>query len=79
MLAGSWVADLAGAGETIWHLDGFSPAVVHSALDSHHHLLEWGDKPFCEDTAGIAFDGADVWVLDNRRHCLCTITRRPGD
>jgi hypothetical protein len=76
MLGGSWVADLAGAGDTIWHLDGFAPAIVHSGLTEHHQILEWGDRPFCEHTTGIAWDGADLWVLDNQSHRLCAVSRR---
>jgi len=73
MLAGSWVTDLTGAGDTIWHLDGFSPALVHSGLDQHHHLLEWGDQPFGESTAGVAHDGSSLWLLDNDTHRVCSI------
>ena len=76
MLAGSWVSDLAGDGNTIWHLDGFSPAIVHSGLDEHNQLLDWGDRPFDQHTGGIAFDGTDLWVLDNASDRICAVRRR---
>jgi len=79
MLAGSWVSDLAGAGDSIWHLDGFSPTLVRSGLESHNQRLEWGDRPFDQHTAGIAFDGTSLWALDNARNRVCAVTKRSGE
>lgn len=75
MLAGSWVADLTGDGDTIWHLDGFSPTIVHSGLAQHNQLLEWGDRPFDQHTTGIAFDGTDLWALDNAQNRICVVEK----
>lgn len=75
MLAGSWVADLAGDGDSIWHLDGFARAVVHSGLDEHQHLLACGDRPFGEHTTGLAHDGTRLWALDNGAHRVSALSR----
>jgi len=76
MLGGSWLIDLAGAGEAIWHLDGFSPALVCSGVEKHNQMLDWGEKPFNQHTTGVAYDGEDLWVLDNEHHRICAIEKR---
>ncbi|MBM4143492.1 MAG: hypothetical protein FJ225_07885 [Lentisphaerae bacterium] len=75
LLGGCSVVDMAGAGNTVWHIDGFSPMIARSGMDAHGQLLDWGDKPFGEDTTGIAWDGRSLWVLDNGKKRICEIEK----
>lgn len=74
-LGGTFMEDLAPQDGTLWHLDAFAPAIVRSAVDGPGEVLEWGEKPFGEDTAGIAHDGEHLWALDNEAKRICIIEK----
>ncbi|MFC1601644.1 YncE family protein [Candidatus Sumerlaeota bacterium] len=68
--------DMAGDGDTIWHIDDFSPVIIKNTLDKEHtRRLDWGGNPFAQHTTGIAFDGANLWVLDNKHNQICMIEK----
>jgi hypothetical protein len=48
----------------ISHLGGFRPA----------KLLDWGEHPFPQ-LAGLAYDGKNLWALDNEANRICIIEK----
>ena len=38
-------------------------------------LLDWGDRPFGDALRGIAYDGENLWALDNRNKRICIIEK----
>ena len=38
-------------------------------------LLDWGEKPFGIATAGIAWDGKNLWALDAKNKRICVIEK----
>jgi len=72
----SWPLDMTADADTIWHVDGFSPVIIKNTLhEKHTRRLDWGGKPFAQHTAGIAFDGASLWVLDNKNNRICAVEK----
>jgi hypothetical protein len=65
---------IAPAGKSVWCLDCCSPGIYRSSLGGR--LIEWGDKPFGDSTAGLAWDGKRLWALDARNRRVCQISRR---
>ena len=75
-LGGSAALDLAGADESIWHLDAFAPAIIRSVPEEGGRTIEWGERPFGPNTTGIAWDGERLWALDNGRKRICALEKR---
>jgi len=78
----------APADDGVWHLSN-SPCLVKSVKDSqpvtlsdetagelrNATILDWGEKPFGDATGGIAFDGENLWALDNKAERICVIEK----
>ncbi len=54
----------------VWHADFWAHTVIKTSYDGR--LLDWGDRVFQGGTAGLAFDGENLWAVDgvNRRICV---------
>jgi hypothetical protein len=70
-LAGPGPACMAADGDAVWHGDYWAPAIIKSDLGGK--LLDWGEKPF--DVRGLAFDGKNLWALDNKNRRICAIAK----
>ena len=70
---GGYGTDLACAGDGVWHFDRSMAVLVKSGLDGR--LLEWAGKPFGDATAGIAWDGRQLWALDAKNKRICAIEK----
>ncbi|UCC69004.1 MAG: hypothetical protein JSV79_03535 [Armatimonadota bacterium] len=70
ILAGPGPETFAATPNGVWHADFWTPAIIKTSYDGK--LLDWGDQVFDRGTAGLAFDGENLWALDgvNRRICI---------
>ena len=62
---------IAGHGKEMWGVDGISPAIIKTNLKGD--FLDWGEKPF--GNQDIAWDGKNLWALDNENKRICLIER----
>jgi hypothetical protein len=69
------IVDMAGEGNSIWHIDAQAGALIRSAVDDAPKLLDWGERPFGDNTTAIAHDGTHLWVLDNHEKKICKIEK----
>lgn len=61
---------LAPTKDGVWHLGG---ELVKNSFDGQ--IMDWGEKPFGDDTTGIAWDGRNLWALDSRNGRICMIEK----
>ena len=66
---------LTAADSWLWQVDYWTPTIVASDLAGR--LKAWGEKPFGEATAGLAWDGERLWALDGRTRRICAL--RPAN
>ena len=78
VLGGPIPVDLASEGSAVWHTDAWAPAIIKSDSTKHGQLLDWGEKPFDGQCAGIAHDGKNFWALDAKNKRICVIERTSG-
>ncbi len=69
--------DLAATPGGVWHTDIFAPAMVKT--DPEGKLIDWGEKPFGRHTAGICWDGENLWALDAETKRICVIEKALGE
>lgn len=62
---------LTAADSLLWQVDFWTPSIVCSDLSGR--LKAWGEKPFGEATAGLAWDGERLWALDGRTRRICAL------
>ena len=74
-LAGGFTVDMACVEGSVWHIDAFNQLLIRSDPNQAEHLVDWAGVPFVGDTAGLAWDGHNLWVLDDRYHRICMIER----
>jgi len=60
-------------GEAVWHVDGWSHAIIRTSLSGR--LLDWGEIPFEDGCSGIAWDGENLWALDKNSTRISVIQR----
>jgi len=69
-LGGPGIVDMVSADDSIWSYDWLTPRILYRC-DSKGKLLQWysipldfgeTDGPHCQ---GLAFDGKNLWALDN--------------
>lgn len=75
-LAGPLPLDFAATGDGVWHREYWVPLLLKSG--PRGELLAWGELPFGDATAGIAWDGERLWALDGRAGRLCQIELHGG-
>jgi hypothetical protein len=70
ILAGPGPNCFAPTPDGVWHADFWAHTVIKTGYDGK--LLHWGDRIFEHGTAGLAFDGENLWAVDgvNRRICV---------
>lgn len=70
ILAGPGPESFTSMPDGVWHADFWAPVLIKTSYDGE--LLDWGDQVFERGTAGLAFDGENLWALDgvNRRICV---------
>lgn len=73
LLAGPGPREFAECDDGVWHVDFWAPSIIKS--DYKGKLLDWGEKPFDGQAAGIAWDGERLWVLDNHKKRICIIEK----
>ena len=73
LLAGPLALHFAPTAEGVWHQEFWAPLLIKSGPDGQ--LLDWGEKPFGDATAGIAWDGQGLWALDGEQHRICLIEK----
>jgi len=73
ILAGPGPGCFAPTPDGVWHADFWAPVLIKTSYDGA--LLDWGDQVFHRGTAGIAFDGENLWALDGATHRICIIER----
>ena len=61
--------------EGIWCLHDFGPIMIRSTPEGW--FLDWAEKPFQGECAGLAWDGQNLWALDAKEQRLCVIERVP--
>ena len=74
LLAGPGPKYFAVMPDGVWHSDFWAPGLLKTGTG--RKLLDWGEEPFGEASRGLAFDGTNLWCLDNAGKRLCAITRR---
>lgn len=72
-LAGPEPFVISAAPDGVWHIDAFAPLIVKSGFKGE--LLQWGEKPFDRRREGLAWDGENLWALDNANHRICIIEK----
>jgi hypothetical protein len=73
LLGGPGPLGLCTQEDSAWHYDWLLPLLIRSGPDGR--LLGFGEVPFDGAAAGIAFDGAHLWVLDNTTRRICMLAR----
>ena len=74
-LAGGFTVDMTGVDSNVWHIDAFNRLLILSDPDQAGRLVDWAGAPFGDDTAGLAWDGKNLWALDSRKHQISLIQR----
>jgi hypothetical protein len=74
-LAGGFTVDMACVGGAVWHIDALNRLLILSDPNRAECLIEWAGAPFGEDTAGLAWDGDNLWALDARNRSISVIER----
>ncbi len=74
-LGGTGAVDMATDTDSIWYIDLLGPVIIRSKPHEDGCIIDWGEKPFGEDTTGIAHDGKNLWVLDNKAKRICVIEK----
>ena len=74
-LAGGFTVDMACANGFVWHIDAFNRLVILSDPSRAERLVDWAGAPFGEDTAGLAWDGRNLWALDSKNHRISIIEK----
>lgn len=74
-LAGPLPCALAASGQGVWHVDLWAGALIKSGPEGQ--LLDWGEAPFGQNTAGVAWDGHRLWALDAAGKRICALARSP--
>ena len=67
--------DMACADGNVWHIDALNRLLILSDPNRAEHLIDWAGAPFGEETAGLAWDGANLWALDSRDHRISIIEK----
>ena len=75
VLGGCGAIDMTSVGDTIWCVDFLGPTIIASKPHDDGRIVDWGEKPFGSHTTGIAHDGRDLWVLDNKGKRVCIIEK----
>lgn len=79
ILGGPIPADLAAAPDGVWHCDIWAPGIMKTSLEGRTphdgNLIEWAEKPFDGQVDGLAYDGENLWALDNANKRICVIER----
>jgi hypothetical protein len=73
-LAGPLPVHLAPTPEGVWQTDFWSQLLLESGPGGA--LVDWAEKPFGPATAGIAWDGENLWALDGAQGRICIVRRR---
>lgn len=78
VLAGPGPETFTPTPEGVWHADFWAPVLIKTSYEGM--LLDWGDQVFERGTAGLAYDGKDLWALDAATGRICIIEKvaRPG-
>ncbi len=76
VLAGPGPKSFAPMPDGVWHDDFWAPVLIKTSYDGT--LLDWGDQVFERGTAGLAFDGENLWALDGVNRRICLIEKTPG-
>ncbi|MGD2175604.1 MAG: M56 family metallopeptidase, partial [Candidatus Brocadiaceae bacterium] len=71
-LAGTCPNGFAVAPDGVWHTDYFARVMIKSAPDGT--LMDWAERPFGW-TSGIAYDGRQLWAIDNANGRICAIEK----
>jgi hypothetical protein len=61
---------LAATRDGVWHLGGC--LVKH---DFAGKVMDWGERPFGDASAGVAWDGKNLWALDRKNKRICMIEK----
>ena len=75
VLGGCGAIDMTSAGATIWCIDFLGPTIIAGKPHDDGRIVDWGEKPFGSHTTGIAHDGKNLWVLDNKGKRVCIIEK----
>ncbi|MFC1525408.1 hypothetical protein ACFL6X_01200 [Candidatus Latescibacterota bacterium] len=73
LLAGPGPVGLCAQEDSVWHFDWILPLLIRS--DAEGKLLDFGDVPFAEGVAGIAFDGEHLWALNSADRRVCMLEK----
>jgi hypothetical protein len=73
LLAGPLPLHFAPTSDGVWHQEFWVPLLIESGPDGK--LLDWAEKPFGDATAGIAWDGKNLWALDGKQRRICVIEK----
>lgn len=63
---------LAATPDGVWQMHDFGPVMVKNSFEGE--LLDWGERPF-GDSRGLAWDGENLWALDDANNRICIIER----
>ncbi|MDP6356051.1 MAG: hypothetical protein QF473_13160, partial [Planctomycetota bacterium] len=74
-LAGGFTVDMACAEGSVWHIDAFNQLLIRSDPNQGEFLLDWAGAPFGKDTSGLAWDGQNLWALDNNNKRISIIEK----
>jgi hypothetical protein len=73
LLAGPLALHFAPTADGVWHQEYWVPLLIESGPNGT--LLDWGEKPFGDATAGIAWDGEHLLALDGKEKRICVIDK----
>ena len=62
----------AAGDEALWFVDAWAPWIIKTDRDGR--LLDWGERPF-EGCHGVAWDGRQLWALDEANRRMCVIEK----
>jgi hypothetical protein len=74
-LAGPLALHFAPTADGVWHQEYWVPLLIKSGPGGK--LLDWGEKPFGDATAGIAWDGEHLLALDGKGKRICVVEKHP--
>jgi hypothetical protein len=72
LLAGTCPNALAATDDGVWHTDYFARTLIKSNFRGK--LADWAERPF-GGTSGIAWDGRNLWAIDNAGGRICVMER----